>query len=108
MADFPPADDQATAVVARYTSGQDNHYFGWIDTERDSARSLADKFVQRFRKLSEQGEGFDYSYAGWYVRLLGLADAGWLPVVLTDHAPVVDDCIPLNDFRPEIKSAPRG
>ena len=35
---------QATAMVARYTSGQDNHYFGWNDAEQDDTRSLADKF----------------------------------------------------------------
>jgi hypothetical protein len=58
--------------------------------------SLCDAF-----KTSEQGKGFDYSYAGWYLRLLGLAEAGWLPIVLADYAPVVYDRIPLDDFRPE-------
>jgi hypothetical protein len=70
---------------------------------RTNARSLADKFVRRFHKLSDQGKGFDYSYAGWYLRLLGLAEAGWLPIVSTDYAPVVYDRIPLSDFRPERK-----
>ena len=41
------------------------------------------------------------SYAGWYLRLLGLAEAGWLPIVLADNAPVVYDRIPFSDFRPE-------
>ena len=89
--------NQASADIARYTSGQDNHYFGWADAEQDNARSLADKFVQRFQKLSDQGKGFDYAYAGWYLRLLGLAEAGWLP----DCVPVVYDRIPLSDFRRE-------
>jgi hypothetical protein len=95
------SDDQANTEVARYTSGQDNHYFGWADAEQDNARSFADKFVRRFHKLSGQGKGFDYSYAGWYLRLLGLAEGGWLPIVLADCVPVVYDRIPLDDFRPE-------
>ena len=43
----------------------------------------------------------DYAYAGWYLRLLGLAEAGWLPIVSADYAPVVYDRIPLGDFRRE-------
>jgi hypothetical protein len=38
-----------------------------------------------------------------YLRLLGLAEAGSLPIVLADYAPVVYDRIPLSDFRPEKK-----
>jgi hypothetical protein len=33
---------QAVAQVARYSSGDDNHYFGWRDAEQDDARSLAE------------------------------------------------------------------
>jgi hypothetical protein len=94
-------DNQASADIARYTSGQDNHYFDWADAEQDNARSLADKFVRRFQKLSDQGKGFDYGYSGWYLRLLGLAEAGWLPIVSADCVPVVYDRVPLSDFRPE-------
>ena len=97
----PDPGDQAAATVARYSTAQENHYFDWRDAEQDNARSLADKFMRRFQNLSEQGNGFDYSYAGWYLRLLGLAEAGWLPIVLADCAPVVYDRIPLSDFRPE-------
>jgi hypothetical protein len=95
------SDDQATAEVARYTSAEDNHYFGWTDAEQDNARSLADKFVKRFSRLVDRGKGWDYGYAGWYVGLQGLADACWLPVVLSDYTPVVYDHIPLTDVRPE-------
>jgi hypothetical protein len=73
---------QTTGVVAHYTSGQENHYFGWNDSERDSPRSLADKFVDRFSRLAASGSGWDYPYAGWFLRALGLAEAGWFPFVL--------------------------
>ena len=98
---WAPADDQATAMVARYTSGQDNHYFDWTDAEQDSARSLADKFVRRFDRLADCGKGWDYPYAGWYLRLQGLAEMGWLAVVFSDYSTVAYDHIPLTDVRPE-------
>ena len=53
-----------------------------------------------FRLLADTGQGWDYHYAGWYQRLLGLAEAGWLPVVLRDYSEVSWDRIPLEDVRP--------
>jgi hypothetical protein len=94
------AEVQATAQVARYTSGQGNRYFDWQDAEKDNARALADKFFDRFRTLAASGHRWDYAYAGWHQRLLGLAEAGWLPIVLTDYNAVSFDRIPLDDFRP--------
>jgi hypothetical protein len=67
----------------------------------DSARSLADKFIDRFPLLAHCGRGWDYTYAGWYLRLLGLAEGGWLPCVISDNNPVSYDRIPLDDFRPD-------
>ena len=98
-----PDDDrvQATAMVARYTSGQDNHYFDWNDAKQDDARSLADKFVHRFTKLTKSGTGWDYVYAGWYQRLLGLAEGGWLPIVFSDYNPPLPDRVRLEDLRPK-------
>jgi hypothetical protein len=91
---------QPTSMIARYTSGDDNHYFCWRDAEHDNARSLADKFLDRFSLLAFRGEGWSYAYAGWYQRLLGLAERGWLPVVLSDHNSVSYEQIPLQDIRP--------
>jgi hypothetical protein len=87
-------------TIARYTTGETNEYFGWKDAQTDDARSLADKFLDRFRLLADTGQGWDYQYAGWYQRLLGLAEAGWLPVVLRDYSEVSWDRIPLEDLRP--------
>jgi hypothetical protein len=84
-------------------------------TQRDRATGPAprpidqtDKFVERFHLLCDQGKGFDYAYAGWYVRLLGIAEAGWLPVVMSDYAPVVFDRIPLNNFLPDTRKLGEG
>jgi hypothetical protein len=90
---------QAAQLLARYTSGQDNHYFDWRDAEKDDARLLAAMFVSRFTLLARLGQGWDYAYAGWFQRLVGLAELGWLPVVLSDSAPVLFDHVPLLDVR---------
>ena len=92
---------QERATIARYTSGQANQYFGWNDAQKDDARSLTDKFIKRFRIVADSGQGWDYRYAGWYQRLLGLAEAGWLPVVLRDDSEVSYDRVPLEDVRPK-------
>jgi len=34
--------------AAHYSSSQENVYFGWEDTQHDTARQLAAKFVERF------------------------------------------------------------
>jgi hypothetical protein len=91
---------QSTSLSARYTSGEENHYFGWRDAENDDARSHADKFLARFTRLASRGEGWSYAYAGWYQRLLGLADRGWMPVVLSDDDTSSYKKINLHDLRP--------
>jgi hypothetical protein len=93
-------DDAQSAATAVYSSAQENKYFEWKDAQRDTVRSLADKFVDRFPVVARSGQGWDYPYAGWYQRLLGLAEAGWFPVVLRDESEVSFDRIPLDDLRP--------
>ena len=94
------SETQSASLSARYTSGDENHYFGWADSEDDDARSLADKFLVRFSRLAGEGEGWSYTYAGWYQRLLGLADRGWLPVVISDNSMSSLKKINLHDLRP--------
>jgi hypothetical protein len=90
---------QTTALIAHYSSGQENHYFGWNDSERDTARSLADKFVNRFSRVIEGSGGWDYPYAGWFLRLLGLAEAGWVAFAFADLVTVRFDFMYLSDVR---------
>jgi hypothetical protein len=70
-------------------------------TRSKTPRALANKFLSRFLKLAELGAGWDYPYAGWYLRLLWLAEAGWLPVVLSDYGDVSSKLVPLQDVRPK-------
>ena len=81
------------SLVARYTSGAGNHYFDWDDAASDTARSLADKFLQRFDSLTQCGRGWDYPYGGWYERLLGYAESGWIPCLCAARGELVKDNI---------------
>lgn len=71
-------------LVARYSTGMQNGYFGWQDAQRDTAPQLAAKFIDRFPRIVEMGEGRDWPYAGWYVEMLGFAERGHLPVAFAD------------------------
>jgi len=71
--------------AARYTSADENNYFDWTDARSDTARQLADKFVDRFADLTREGQGSDWAYAGWYVEMLGVAETGALPISYEEY-----------------------
>lgn len=59
-----------------------NAYFNWQDAKNDNARKLAEKFIERFPDVAEQGRGRDWIYAGWLAELVGRLEQG-------DHLPYV-------------------
>lgn len=67
-----------------YTSGQHSRYFGWEDAESDPPAELAHKFLNRFHEIAEPARGADWAYAGWYVEMLGRAQAGELPIAYAE------------------------
>jgi len=92
--------EQSISPFARFTTGAP-HYFDWKDADQDDARTLADKFLSRFTAIARDGEGWSYAYAGWYQRMLGLAERGWIPVVIHDSPSCTTKRINLFDQRPE-------
>ncbi|MCE9557649.1 MAG: hypothetical protein K8R88_01740 [Armatimonadetes bacterium] len=66
--------------AAHYVTGQANYYFDWRDSDQNSARHLAIKFTQRFPKIAKASLGRDWSYAGWYVEMLGFAEQDVFPM----------------------------
>jgi hypothetical protein len=94
-------DAPEAAMVARYTGAAGSHYFEWGDARTDTARSLADKFIDRFPLLSMNSQGWDYPYAGWYLRLLGIAERGWLPYVFAEYEKTSFERLHLRDTRPD-------
>jgi hypothetical protein len=99
LSDAGCEEDQSISLSARYTTGADL-YFDWQDADKDDARTLADKFLARFTRLAGQGEGWSYVYAGWYQRLLGLAERAWIPVVASDYGSFSFSRVTLEDHRP--------
>jgi hypothetical protein len=78
---YKPTDE---TLVARYSTGQDNAYFGWTDATNDTARELADKFEDRFAEICRLSNGLNLGYSGWLVYILGQAEAGELPLMYWD------------------------
>lgn len=94
---------EAEHMVARYTSGQatGGEFFDWSDAAQDDARTLADKLIQRMPELAQAGLGWDHAYAGWFQRMLGLAERGWFPEVFSNSHSPGRDAIYLGDLRPQ-------
>ncbi len=80
-------DQYGHSLEAVYSSGQDNEYFGWKDAKTDTARQLADKFIERFPELAQAARGKDYEYAGWFVEMLGIIESDGLPFAYAEYCP---------------------
>lgn len=72
--------------IASYSSADGNRFFGWKDSQNDTARQLASKFVDRFPTIARAGEGEDWAYVGWYVQMLGHAEHGDFPMAYADFS----------------------
>ena len=68
------------ALAAHYTTGDNDRYFGWQDGPGSNARNLANKFIERFPRLSELAFMEDWAYSGWLSRLIGEVEGGWTPL----------------------------
>ncbi|MEQ8584814.1 MAG: hypothetical protein RLW68_08190 [Devosia marina] len=72
-------------LIASYSTGDGERYFGWIDGPGRNARQLAQLFLDRFPGIASAGRGQDREYAGWFVDMLGAAENGRLPVFFADY-----------------------
>jgi len=77
--------DPLDGNIAYYSTLHSNEYFGWQDAMEDNSRELAERFLQRFPKILSLGNGRDWSYSGWYVTVLGVAETGLLPIAYGDE-----------------------
>ncbi|QDU41269.1 hypothetical protein Mal4_56350 [Maioricimonas rarisocia] len=96
-------------LAAHYSSRQENEYFGWRDARQDTVQQLADRFVERFPQIVSLGRGEDWSYAGWYTRMLGYAEQGRFPVAYADWWDRPDPrFLPLSDGESDLPLPPPG
>jgi hypothetical protein len=92
--------DSTASVTFSSSTAETGSFFGWAGSAHDSARNLAAKFVERLPHIAELRTGWDYACAGWFQRLLSLAEKGWLAEVFSDsHSPSAHG-IALIDCRP--------
>lgn len=83
------------AIYADYSTAQGKAYFGWHDAVGDDARTLANRFIDRFPTLSAKCVGEDWGYAGWFSLALGKAEGGDLPAFYGGAQLTVKDMPPL-------------
>lgn len=95
---------------ALYTSAQGNEYFGWEDAQHDTVQKLAQKFTERFPDIVEASQADDWNYAGWYVRMLGYAERGFLPIAYADWYGLQPDprFLPLTKTESDLPMPPPG
>lgn len=88
--------DGTSENCARYSSADENRYFGWRDAEADNARQLAEKFVARYPNLIRSMRGSDWRYAGWLADLLGCLERfpGRLPIVVAEGLETPPESLP--------------
>lgn len=98
-------------LVATYCCGAEDEYFQWRDTKGDSARDLANKFIERFPELCRAGKGRDWEYAGWLAELVGFLEGGdYLPYVCgcpVETLPYSLNELPIGDYT-AIRMFPEG
>ena len=68
---------------------------------RASARSQAAKFLDRFPRLAQAGQGWDHAYAGWFHHLLGLVEQALFPIVVSEYEEPSSRHIRLSSMRPD-------
>ena len=79
--------DPDYSLITTYSSASGHEYFGWRDAKTDNARTLAEKFVERFAPLAMSGAGRDWEYAGWLAELLSAFEEmpARLPILMAEY-----------------------
>lgn len=71
-------------LTARYTSADEQEYFGWADAAHASPSRMAELFVERFPEIAVAGYGQDWEYAGWYQHMMHLTYPNAFPIASAD------------------------
>lgn len=83
-------------MAARYSSGQEDNFFGWNDVVGNTPTEMAQKFIERFPKIAEAGCGGDDKYVSWYLEMLRLTEPDGIIFTTADSDwPIPEDKIPV-------------
>jgi hypothetical protein len=64
------ARDDDYESLPRYSSGDEDNYFGWRHMRPKTPIILARRFIVEFSKFAEIGHHPDPAYVGWFTRML--------------------------------------
>lgn len=67
-------------LIARYSTADEDKYFGWTDAAALTLIELAHRFLDEFPSLAKAGKGSDWAYAGWYQEVIRLSASANLPI----------------------------
>lgn len=71
-------------TTVSYTSAAGTEYFNWTDANHETPSGLAHLFIERFPQIAAAAKGSDWTYAGWYVEMLGLTYPNRFPYAFAD------------------------
>lgn len=71
-------------TTVSYASASVAEYFNWTDAKYETASGLARLFIKRFPQIVAAAKGSDWTYAGWYVEMLGLTYPNRFPYAFAD------------------------
>ena len=66
------ARDDDYELLPRYSSADEDNYFGWRHMKPKTPLILARRFIVEFPKFAAQGKHPDPAYVGWFTRMLEL------------------------------------
>ena len=64
------ADNVVYEALPRYSSGDEDNYFGWANMRPKTPLILARRFIVEFAKFAEQGKHPDPAYVAWFTDML--------------------------------------
>lgn len=73
-----------SVLCVTYTSASVDEFFNWTDAKYETPSGLARLFIKRFPKLVALAKGSDWTYAGWYIEMLGLTYPDLFPFAFAD------------------------
>ena len=84
------AENAVYESLPRYSSGDEDNYFGWANMKPKTPLILAKRFLVEFPNFAEQGKHPDPAYARWFADILELTAPIGMVYAFGDWEPPVD------------------
>jgi hypothetical protein len=84
------ADDVVYETLPRYSSADEDNYFGWANMKPKTPAILSRRFIVEFPKFAEPGHHPDPAYVRWFARMLELTAPVGVVTAFGDWVPPAD------------------